>query len=152
MNIKIVSYTSKYKEDFIRLNKAWLEEYFHIEPHDLVTFENIEQDIIQKEGMLFFCLIDNIVVGTVAMIKTNPFTYELAKMAVDKNFQGMKLSPLLMNACIDYAISQKAEKIFLLSSTKLIPALNLYRKFNFIEVPLGETDYVRADIQMELKL
>ncbi|QYS92529.1 GNAT family N-acetyltransferase [Flavobacterium covae] len=86
------------------------------------------------------------------MIKTNPFTYELAKMAVDKNFQGMKLSPLLMNACIDYAISQKAEKIFLLSSTKLIPALNLYRKFNFIEVPLGETDYVRADIQMELKL
>ncbi|AEW87281.1 N-acetyltransferase [Flavobacterium columnare] len=152
MNIKIISYNSKYKEDFVRLNKAWLEEYFYIEPHDIATFENVEQDIIQKEGMIFFCLIDNAVVGTVAMIKTNPLTYELAKMAVDKNFQGMKLSPLLMNACIDYAVSQKAKKIFLLSSTKLIPALNLYRKFNFIEVPLDETDYVRADIQMELKL
>ncbi|OWP78599.1 GNAT family N-acetyltransferase [Flavobacterium oreochromis] len=152
MDIKIISYAPKYKEDFIRLNKAWLEEFFYIEPHDLITFKNIEQDIIQKKGTIFFCLANNQVVGTVAMIKTNSNTYELAKMAVDKNFQGMKLSSLLMNACIDYAISQKANKIFLLSSTKLIPALNLYRKFNFIEVPLEETDYVRADIQMELYL
>ncbi|MFK7048998.1 MULTISPECIES: GNAT family N-acetyltransferase [Flavobacterium] len=152
MDIKIISYDSKYKEDFIRLNKAWLEEYFYIEPHDIATFENIERDIIEKDGTIFFCLVNNQVVGTVAMIKTDPITYELAKMAVDKNFQGMKLSSSLMRTCIDYAISQKAKKIFLLSSTKLIPALNLYRNFNFIEVPLEETDYTRADIQMELNL
>lgn len=87
MEIKIIGYNSQYKNDFIRLNKAWLEEYFYVEPHDLETFNNIENDIIEKEGEIFFCLIDNEIAGTVAMIKTNEETYELAKMAVDKKFQ-----------------------------------------------------------------
>lgn len=86
------------------------------------------------------------------MIKTDEATFELAKLAVDKKFQGLKLSYKLMEACIEFAKSQKADKIFLVSSTKLDIALNLYKKFNFIEVPLDETDYDRADIQMELIL
>lgn len=57
-----------------------------------------------------------------------------------------------MDACIAFAKTKKAEKIFLVSSTKLQTALNLYKKYNFIEVPLDETDYDRADIQMELIL
>ena len=30
--------------------------------------------------------------------------------------------------------------------------LKTYKKYNFLEVPLDETDYERADIQMELIL
>lgn len=152
MEVKIISYDSKFKDDFIRLNKAWLEEYFYVEPHDLDTFNNIEKDIIENEGEIFFCLVNHAVAGTVAMIKTNESTFELAKMAVDKKFQGQQLSILLMNACLDFAKKKKAEKIFLLSNTKLTPALTLYRKFNFTEIPLEATDYARADIQMELIL
>ncbi len=152
MEIKIIGYNPQYKNDFIRLNKAWLEEYFYVEPHDLETFSNIENDIIKKEGEIFFCLVNNEIAGTVAMIKVDDKTFELAKMAVDKKFQGMKLSNLLMEACIDFAKKNQAEKIFLLSNKKLAPAINLYKKFNFIEVPMGTTDYARADIQMELKL
>jgi len=148
MEIKIIGYQSQYKNDFIKLNKAWLEEYFYIEPHD----ENCEKDIIQNGGQIFFCLVNNEIAGTVAMIKVNNDLYELAKMAVDKKFQGMKLSNLLMEASIEFAKSNNAKKIFLLSSTKLTPALNLYRKYNFIETPLAPTDYARADIQMELTL
>ncbi|MFC4818611.1 MULTISPECIES: GNAT family N-acetyltransferase [unclassified Flavobacterium] len=149
MEIKIIGYNPQYKNDFIRLNKAWLEEYFYVEPHDLETFNNIENDIIEKEGEIFFCLVDQEIAGTVAMIKTNDETYELAKMAVDKKFQGMRLSNLLMEACIEFAQENNAKKIFLVSNRKLKPALNLYTKFNFIEVPMDETDYERADIQME---
>lgn len=152
MDIKIIGYNPQYKNDFIRLNKAWLEEYFYVETHDLETFNNIEKDIIEKEGEIFFCLVNNEIAGTVAMIKVNSQLFELAKMAVDKKFQGMKLSNLLMKACIDFAKKNQAQKIFLLSNTKLAPAISLYRKFNFIEVPIGETDYARADIQMELVL
>lgn len=152
MDIKIIGYDPQYKNDFIKLNKAWLEEYFYIEPHDWETFNNIEKDIIEKDGEIFFCQVDNEIAGTVAMIKTNETTYELAKMAVDKKFQGMKLSNLLMEACIDFAKSKKAKKIFLVSNTKLSPAINLYKKFNFIETPLAPTDYDRANIQMELHL
>ncbi|RXR19384.1 GNAT family N-acetyltransferase [Flavobacterium amnicola] len=152
MDVKIIGYDSQYKNDFIRLNTAWLEEYFFVEPHDIATFENIEKDIIEKEGEIFFCLVNNEIAGTVAMIKGNDAVFELAKMAVDKKFQGMKLSNLLMEACIAFATHRKAKKIFLVSNTKLSPALNLYRKYHFIETPLDSTDYDRADIQMELIL
>jgi ribosomal protein S18 acetylase RimI-like enzyme len=152
MDIKIIGYNPQYKNDFIKLNKAWLEEYFYVEPHDLETFNNIEKDIIEKDGEIFFCQVDDEIAGTVAMIKINETTYELAKMAVDKKFQGMKLSSLLMEACIEFAKNKKAEKIFLVSNTKLSPAINLYKKFNFIETQLAPTDYDRANIQMELTL
>ena len=152
MEIKIIPYHSEYKDDFIRLNKAWLEEYFYVEPHDMETFNTIEEDIIANDGEIFFCLVNDEVAGTVAMIKTNDALYELAKMAVDKKFQGMKLSNLLMEACIDFAKNKKAKKIFLVSNRILKPALNLYTKYNFIETPMDETDYARADIQMELNL
>lgn len=147
-----MGYDPQHKDDFIKLNKAWLEEYFYIEPHDIDTFNNIENEIIEKDGEIFFCKVNNEIAGTVAMIKTNNTTYELAKMAVDKKFQGMKLSKLLMEACIEFAKKKKAEKIFLLSNTKLLPAINLYKKFNFIEIPLTPNDYDRANIQMELTL
>ncbi|MCL9807545.1 GNAT family N-acetyltransferase [Flavobacterium amniphilum] len=152
MEIKIIGYNPQYKNDFIRLNKAWLEEYFYVEPHDLETFNNIENDIIAKEGEIFFCLADNEIAGTVAMIKVDGKTYELAKMAVDKKFQGMKLSNLLMETSIEFAKQHNATKIFLVSNRILKPALNLYSKYNFVEVPMDETDYDRADIQMELTL
>lgn len=152
MEIKIITYNPAYKNDFIKLNKAWLEEYFYVEPHDLETFNNIEKDIIEKEGEIFFCLVDEEIAGTVAMIKVNDETYELAKMAVDVKFQGMKLSNLLMEASIEFAKQNNAKKIFLLSNRILKPALNLYSKYNFVEVPMDETDYDRADIQMELTL
>lgn len=152
MDIKIITYNSQYKSDFIRLNTAWLEEYFYVEPHDVATFENVEKDIIGNGGEIFFCLVDNEIAGTVAMIKVNENIFELAKMAVDKKFQGKKLSYLLMDASITFAKENRIKKIMLMSSTKLDTALHLYRKYEFKEVPLDATDYVRADIQMELDL
>lgn len=152
MDIKIISYNPIFKSDFVRLNKAWLEEYFFVEKHDIEVFENIEEIILKPGGEIFFCLADDEIAGTVAMQKVNDTTYELAKLAVDKKFQGQKLSHLLMDACIAFAKEKKADTIMLMSSTKLDTALHLYRKYNFIETPLDETDYHRADIQMELKL
>jgi ribosomal protein S18 acetylase RimI-like enzyme len=149
---KIVPYKPEYKMHFISLNKAWLEEYFYVEPHDVDAFEKLEELILNPGGEIFFCLVGNEIAGTVAMQKVNETTFELAKLAVDKKFQGQKLSNLLMDACINFAKEKKALKIMLVSSTKLDTALNLYRKYNFKEVPLDETDYDRADIQMELNL
>lgn len=152
METKIITYKPEYKNQFIALNKAWLEEFFFVEKHDLEVFENIEEVILNPGGEIFFCLVNDEVVGTVAMQKVSDKIYEMAKLAIDKKFQGQKLSNLLVDACIDFAKKKKAEKIMLVSSTKLAPALNLYRKYNFTETPLDETDYHRADIQMELYL
>jgi ribosomal protein S18 acetylase RimI-like enzyme len=152
MTPKIITYQPKFKNHFISLNKAWLEEYFFIEAHDNEVFENIEEIILHPGGEIFFCIVNNEVAGTVAMQKIDKSTYELAKLAVDKKFQGQKLSHLLMDACISFAKQKNATTIMLISSTKLDTALHLYRKYGFIETPLAENDYSRADIQMELYL
>lgn len=149
---EIISYNSKYKSDFIRLNKAWLEEYFVVEPHDEEVFETIEELIIENGGTIFFCIIADKVVGTVAMQKLNDTKFEMAKLAVDKKYQGQNIGKLLIESCIEFAKQKKASTIMLMSSTKLDVALHLYKKFNFVEVPLEENDYARADIQMELYL
>jgi ribosomal protein S18 acetylase RimI-like enzyme len=152
MTPTIITYQPKYKSNFIALNKAWLEAYFFVEQHDIEVFENIEKIILEPGGEIFFCLIDGEVAGTVAMQKVDDHTYELAKLAVDKKFQGKKISHLLMDACIAFAKEKKAKTIMLMSSTKLEVALNLYKKYHFVETPMAETDYARADIQMELYL
>lgn len=153
MTFRITPYKPELKNHFIALNKAWLEDYFFVEPHDIEVFENLEDLILTPGGAIFFCLDGtDKVVGTVAMQKVNATTFELAKLAVDLNFQGQKLSYLLMDACIAFAKKEKATTIMLMSSTKLTVALNLYRKYRFIETPLEATDYARADIQMELRL
>lgn len=152
MNLSIISYQPEYKANFIALNTAWLEAYFVVEPHDKEVFENLETYILQPDGEIFFCLVNEEVAGTVAMQRVDNTTFELAKLAVDPKFQGLKLSHHLMNACITFAKSKKATKIMLLSNRKLETALNLYIKYGFIEVPMKENDYERANIQMELNL
>jgi predicted N-acetyltransferase YhbS len=152
MQPEIISFQPQYKNNFITLNRSWIEEYFVLEQHDIEVFESLEELILKPGGEIFFCRIDNQIVGTVAMQKVNETTFELAKLAVDKQFQGKKLSTLLVQTCIDFAIQNNAKTIMLNSSTKLDIALNLYRKFNFREVPMLENDYNRTDIQMELTL
>lgn len=152
MDIKIIPYDPKYRSNFIALNKAWLEEYFHVEPHDTEVFEHLEDIILHPGGEIFFCMVNGTIAGTVAMQKIDDTKYELAKLAVDKSFQGQKLSNRLMDACIDFAKKKKIKTIMLMSSTRLKVALNLYKKYGFVEVPLDENDYARADIQMELSL
>lgn len=152
MATQIISYRPEFKHHFISLNKAWLETFFYIEPHDLEVFENIEVTILKPGGEIFFCLVDNEVVGTVALQKVNETAFELAKLAVDSKFQGQKLSNLLMDACIAFAKEKKATTIMLFSNTKLEAAINLYKKYLFKEVAMSATAYDRTNIQMELHL
>jgi ribosomal protein S18 acetylase RimI-like enzyme len=150
LTTSILSYDPSLRQDFVDLNTAWLEEFFEVEEHDRQVFRNIEELILRPGGEIFFCSSDGVIVGTVAMQKMEEGVYELAKMAVAKPYRGRGLSNSLMSACIAFARKKNAGKIVLLSNTRMTPAINLYRKFGFVEVPLGETDYARADIQMEL--
>ncbi|MGX7668711.1 GNAT family N-acetyltransferase [Flavobacterium pedocola] len=152
MEPRIITYQPQYKQNFIALNTAWLEEYFFVEQHDKDVFENIEEIVIKPGGEIFFCMVADEVAGTVAMQKVSDSVIEMAKLAVDKKFQGQKLGNLLVEACIDFARKNQYKTLMLVSSTKLDVALNLYRKYGFKETPLDETDYHRADIQMELYL
>lgn len=55
--MKVVPYNSKYKQDFIELNKAWISAMFVIEDEDLRELSNIEP-YIKNGGQIFFAIDD----------------------------------------------------------------------------------------------
>jgi ribosomal protein S18 acetylase RimI-like enzyme len=58
-----------------------------------------------------------------------------------------------MEYCIQFAKEQQWKTITLYSNRKLIPAINLYKKVGFVEVPLEkDVHYERANIKMFLDL
>tara|TARA_R110002050_G_scaffold213566_2_gene349860 strand:+ start:196 stop:612 length:417 start_codon:yes stop_codon:yes gene_type:complete len=133
------------------LNVAWLEKYFYVEPKDKVLLENCEANIIDKGGFIFFAQYNDEIVGCFALIKLGDGVFELGKMAVDPEYQGLKIGQALLAFAIEFSKQNMWNKIILYSSTKLENALYIYRKYGFKEIEMEENlPYARGDIKMEL--
>jgi hypothetical protein len=78
-NLNIVSFNKKYKADFEKLNREWIEEFFQMEDEDFYTLQNPESYVIEKNGEIFFALYDQEVIGTAAMIPFSDGVFELAR-------------------------------------------------------------------------
>lgn len=151
--VAIVNFEEKYTKDFTQLNFEWLEKYFYIEEYDKKVLLNPQKYILDEGGHIFFALIHEKVVGTVALIKRDCGVFELSKMAVTEEYQGLRIGQKLMYTCIDFAGSTGAKRLFLDSNTKLTPAITLYNKVGFREIPVPkDTPYERCNIRMELYL
>jgi N-acetylglutamate synthase-like GNAT family acetyltransferase len=150
--MEIISFSDELAHHFSSLNKAWLEKYFVVEPIDSEMLDNPKQYFIEKGGHIFFAKINEDIAGTVALLKDSDLVYELSKMAVWEKYQGQKIGNRLMEHCIDKARELKAEKLILYSNTKLLPAIHLYRKYGFVEVPITNSGYKRSNIKMQLDL
>ena len=152
MAIHIEDYRPEWKLYFERLNKAWLEEYFFVEPVDKWVLENPDEAILSKGGKILFALDDDMVIGTVALRRIEPGTYEMTKMAVDKAQQGKGAGILLCKAAITTATEHGANMLLLYSNSRLTTAIAIYRKLGFLEVEMEQGVYERADIKMEMRL
>lgn len=151
-DIRIVPFKPEYAIHFNSLNKAWLEEYFTVEPIDRYVLENPEEAIINKNGKILFAEQGGKIIGTVALKVMEPGRYELTKMAVDKELRGHGTGKILCHAAIEEARWLKAHTLILYSSRKLENAIAIYRKMGFQEIPVEPGVYKRADIKMQLIL
>ena len=151
-NVMIVSFDEEYSSIFYELNKLWIEESWLLEESDKFDLLNPKESIIDKGGEIFFALIDDNVVGTVAMIRSADRIYELAKMTVDINYRGNGVANKLMDQCLDYAINNNAQQIYLITNDTLVIARNLYDKYGFKEVKLDSDKYLRGNVKMALNL
>lgn len=150
-NLKIVPFNKDYKPAFEFLNRAWIEEYFIIEEEDLKTLQNPESYILEDGGEVFFAILDGEVVGTAAMIQTDKGIYELAKMAVERQFQGLGIGKKLLSRCIDFSKEREATEIFLITNDSLKPALSLYLSFGFVLNDQNDDNrYERGNTKMNL--
>jgi GNAT superfamily N-acetyltransferase len=153
MKIEIIPYISEYQDDFKELNIEWLQQYFVIEAYDEYQLSHPEEEIIDKGGYIFLAKEKEKTVGTVALMKETDRSFELTKMSVTKDSQGKGVSKLLMDACVKLAKEKKWDRLFLYSNTILVPAVQLYRRYGFREIPLEtNSHYSRTNIKMELKL
>jgi N-acetylglutamate synthase-like GNAT family acetyltransferase len=149
--MKIVPFQTKYASAFYDLNSEWLETYFYVEDYDKEVLSKPEKYIIQPGGHIFFVIEDDLVLGTVALMKAENNVYELTKMAVLPNQRGKHIGQQLMQYCIDFAHENKFEKLMLYSNTILENAIYIYRKFGFLEIPVEpDSPYNRSNIKMEL--
>lgn len=147
--LEIVQYHSTHQPWFEKLNRDWIEHYFWIEPIDVEVLQHPDKTIIDKGGAILMATIDGKIAGTVALKFVEPGVYEFTKMAVDTKYRGQKIGKALGEAAIEKAKKLGAHKIILYSNTILIPAIELYRKLGFVEVPV-DGPYKRSNIKMEL--
>jgi GNAT superfamily N-acetyltransferase len=153
LQVTIVAFDEQYASDFATLNFEWIDKYFHIEAYDREVLTNPKKYILNPGGHILFAVIDGKAVGTVALIKREEGVFELSKMAVTQNYKGLRIGQKLMYACIDFAGQNGIKRLFLDSNTKQVPALTLYRKVGFKEIPVPEdSPYERCNIRMELYL
>lgn len=152
--IQIVPYDACFQPVFCELNKEWITTYFEMEEEDRKMMEHPQEYIIDKGGFIFVGCYRDEPIGVCALYKMNDpkYDYELAKLAVSPKAQGKGIGVMLCEAAIEKAREIGAKRLFLESNTQLKPAIHIYKKVGFKELPHRLSDYKRADIWMEMEL
>ena len=150
--LEIIEYKDKYKERYKELAMEWLNKYNLYEHEDELILNNPEKLILNKGGYIFLAKLNEKVIGTVSLIPVESGVFELAKLAVTKNYQNNGIAKVLIEKAIQTAKKEDAEKILLYSNSKLEKAYHLYKKYGFKEININKNKYETANLKMELYL
>ncbi|MBL0063990.1 MAG: GNAT family N-acetyltransferase [Bacteroidetes bacterium] len=153
MATEIVQYSEKFKGYFKSLNEEWLNKYYSITQADLEILENPER-IIQEGGYVFFAVLDDVVVGTCAIVPHEVHSCELIKMGVRENYQGKGIGKLLLEKVIEQAREKGFRTMTLETASTLEVAVSLYKKIGFVQTSPEEKHpkFGRMTFKMEMKL
>lgn len=148
--LRIVPFDPALREHFYRLNEAWLRKYFYVEEIDHRVLSNPETEILRSGGAILFAMLGDEVIGTCALLHESDGVYELTKMAVDEQRQGLGIGRALMEAAIAEFRQRRGRRLFLETNSKLTPALRLYESMGFEHQPSIKPDshYDRANVYM----
>lgn len=147
--LQVASFTPAHRGWFERLNREWLERWFAVEEKDRYYFADPEATILAPGGAIFMALDSGRPVGTVAAIRHDAGTFELAKMAVTPDAQGRGAGRLLVDAVLRFAARRGARTVTLVSDTRLPAAIKLYERQGFRHAPMpADTGYARGDVFM----
>lgn len=150
--LEIVPYSPALQPYFESINKAWVSQYFSLEPFDIAQLEHPEESILKKGGAILFAKMGDQIVGTVGLVPQDESTCEMIKMGVDPSAQGKGVGLSLGIAVLEEAKKMGFSKMELYSNTKLSAALQLYQKLGFQEISMECGAYSRCDIKMERML
>jgi putative acetyltransferase len=148
--VRIENFRPEWRADFERLNVAWLEAHFSVEPIDQRILRDPEAEILAHGGRIAFALIERVVTGTCALKHHGDGVYELTKMAVDERYRGRGIGRALLVHAIGEFRGLQGRELFLESNHSLTPALQLYESVGFVRQPTLRpgSPYARSDVYM----
>lgn len=150
MKMKITEYNARYKDSFIKFNTDWiLDNFGYLEKEDIETFEKIDEELANG-AMIYFAVEDDIPLATCMAKPMDANTWEICKLGSDKNRVHKGCGSAVFEAAMQWAIHRGAKRLFILSNSKLKPAIHIYKKFGFREIKLNDYEYARGDIAFEL--
>jgi GNAT superfamily N-acetyltransferase len=149
--VKIVEYRPEHRQRFREINEAWIKAAYVMEEEDIKTVEDPEGYILAGGGKIYIAMYGDEVVGTCGYLNMGGGVYEMIKMAVDEKYRGLQIGKKIGEVSVQQIKELGARKIILFSNTRgSAAAIQLYYKLGFQEVPLGSSEFIRADIKMEL--
>lgn len=148
--MEIIEYQEKYKNDFVKLNTAWLKRFYTVEPFDQDTMDRVDE-LVQNGAMVYLAVENESVLAVCMTMPLSDGIWEMCKLAAVGQYTGTGAGSRVFKACMDYAIANGAKKLSLISCRALKPAIHIYEKFGFREVPLNKEFWgaEKADIEME---
>jgi N-acetylglutamate synthase-like GNAT family acetyltransferase len=136
--ITIQPYNRQYQRGIIALILAIQRQEFGIEIHlaDQPDLEHIETYYQTGKGNFWTAIINNSVIGTIALLDIGNNKGALRKMFVKTGYRGKELGvgQSLLNTLLQWAAGKQFEKILLGTTEKFIAAQRFYEKNNFIEI------------------
>lgn len=147
--MNIIEYDSRYKNSFVQFNTDWIVDNFgNLEEEDIETFEKIEEEL-KAGAMIYFAIENDVPLATCMAKPMNEGTWEICKLASNKHREHKGCGSAVFEAAMQWAINHGAKRLFLLSNSKLKPAIHIYEKFGFKEIKLNDYEYIRGDIAFE---
>ena len=140
MNYTIAVYTDEYKQSIIDLILRIQTEEFNvaITAGDQPDLQDIPGYYQQGAGNFWVAIIDNTVIGTIALSDIGNKQGALRKMFVHKDYRGKDygVAQALLNILLSWAREKELQEIFLGTTDKFHAAHRFYEKNHFQQVPV----------------
>ena len=151
MEIIKYNFEENLKNEFINMNKAWINRLFKLENEDIRVFSRIDDDI--KNGAdIFFTKDNNNIIACIMVMPLDKNTCEIVKFAVKEGYQNKGAGSFVLKYAID-EIKKKYKRAIIATNTKCYEAIHLYKKYGFTEFKTNNTyGFDRVDICFELNI
>jgi GNAT superfamily N-acetyltransferase len=141
--VQITTFQPKHQSDIDQMM-----EQISLEFEQNILIENYKKiiDLFYLENYKFWvAIVNKKVVGTIGFFELESKNGEIKKMYVDKSFRGKKISKLLLDTLIDWAIKNKFNQIYLGTMTQFKAAQRFYEKNGFEKINQSElpNDFIK---------
>ena len=152
-DIRLIPYRADHAGAWVSLNEYWiLAGGYALEAKDRLVLDDPEGSILSKGGAIFIAERDGQAVGCCSLMAMPDGGFEVGKMAVAADAQGLGLGRRLLDACEAHARAAGAPRLYLETNSAQTHAIALYDRFGFVHLPPQPTPYARCNVWMEKRL